>query len=326
MKTFLNIPVAPLAAAFGLLQAVTMFTTYGFCVHQGHCPALPELPTISQTWELPPGNFLSRWVVGMVSMMMGLGQFAIYWANTHGAAKLKSLSSPSKSCAKVSACCKSCCTKIPDKVLLVLGVIACFLLSFVGAICDSTVPECRGNDAVHSASAVTFFVLYNFNMVVMAVQDSEHTSSMLANMCALLSLASKVRFLPQVAVTAGLSSAQAWPSGDTILAIFEWSDVFAIILWTVFRIWKTCPNMVASIVIDREHEDLRELDSPGRPLTSVTKDLGSSNSSGYVTATAFTLSCLISISFSIAILVLVVTFACMDYSKGLQFISDGWEQ
>lgn len=53
--------------------------------------------------------------------------------------------------------CLCSCTKIPDKVLLVLGVVGCFLLSFVGAICDSTVPECRGNDLVHSASAVGTF-------------------------------------------------------------------------------------------------------------------------------------------------------------------------
>ena len=106
MKAFLNIPVAPLAGAFGLLQVVTMFTTYGFCVHEGHCPALPELPTISNTWELPPGNFLSRWVVGMVSMMMGLGQFAIYYGNTH-ASTSSVVSDGSKCCTKVAACCKS---------------------------------------------------------------------------------------------------------------------------------------------------------------------------------------------------------------------------
>ena len=135
----------------------------------------------------------------------------------------------------------------------------------------------------------------------------------------------QIRFLPPQA-TAALALG-SWPSGDTLLAIFEWSDVFAIILWTVFRIWKTCPNMVVSIVVDRENDD--EEDEVTRPLTVAAVASTRSSSSTmttYQTAAAFTLPCLLSISFGIAIFVLVVTFVCMDYSKGLQFISDGWEQ
>lgn len=136
----------------------------------------------------------------------------------------------------------------------------------------------------------------------------------------------QIRFLPPQAKAA--LALGSWPSGDTLLAIFEWSDVFAIILWTVFRIWKTCPNMVVSIVVDRENDDEEE-DEATRPLTVAAVASTRSSSSTmttYQTAAAFTLPCLLSISFGIAIFVLVVTFVCMDYSKGLQFISDGWEQ
>lgn len=34
-----------------------------------------------------------------------------------------------------------------------------FCFSWVGAICDSTIPSCRGDDDLHTALVVTFFAL-----------------------------------------------------------------------------------------------------------------------------------------------------------------------
>ena len=52
-----------------------------------------------------------------------------------------------------------------------LGVIATFCLSVVGAVCDDDNPQCRGNNAVHTYCAMTFFALYNANMVVLTAGD-----------------------------------------------------------------------------------------------------------------------------------------------------------
>ena len=45
------VPVKAMALTVSTLMCGTMFTTYYFCVHDSECPALPKLPTISNTWE-----------------------------------------------------------------------------------------------------------------------------------------------------------------------------------------------------------------------------------------------------------------------------------
>jgi hypothetical protein len=49
MASTISVPVKPLVVAIVALMSCTMFTTYYFCVHDGNCPALPKLPTISNT-------------------------------------------------------------------------------------------------------------------------------------------------------------------------------------------------------------------------------------------------------------------------------------
>ena len=72
------IPVKAMALTVSTLMCGTMFTTYYFCVHDSECPALPKLPTISNTWEDPPGNFLSRVVVSIVALLMALLQPTLF--------------------------------------------------------------------------------------------------------------------------------------------------------------------------------------------------------------------------------------------------------
>ena len=72
------VPVKAMALTVSTLMCGTMFTTYYFCVHNSECPALPKLPTISNTWEDPPGNFLSRVVVSIVALLMALLQPTLF--------------------------------------------------------------------------------------------------------------------------------------------------------------------------------------------------------------------------------------------------------
>ena len=135
------VPVKAMALTVSTLMCGTMFTTYYFCVHDSECPALPKLPTISNTWEDPPGNFLSRVVVSIVALLMALLQPTLFL--------------PAKG--------KLWCN---GTVNLVLGVISCLLLSVVGAVCDSeSDPECEGQSQIHVFSAVGFFIIYNLNSI-----------------------------------------------------------------------------------------------------------------------------------------------------------------
>lgn len=45
--------------------------------------------------------------------------------------------------------------------LSVTAATGVFCLSWVGAICDSSVPSCRGNNDIHTTFAITFFILFN---------------------------------------------------------------------------------------------------------------------------------------------------------------------
>ena len=109
-----------------------MFLTYLTCIQSGRCPKLPHLPTISNTWDSPPGNYISRFVVSVVSLLFASIQFPLWLP-----------SGPVKSYRTHRA----------------VGVTATFCLSWVGAICDASWPQCRGNNGIHSAFAITFFIL-----------------------------------------------------------------------------------------------------------------------------------------------------------------------
>ena len=213
MVTILSTVKAPhYVLSMGSVMVLTMFFTYSACVHQNECPALPHLPTISNTWDNPPGNFLSRFIVSHVALAMALAQYVIWTplANT-----------------------KKC-----EKLLLALGLFSIFCFSIVGAICDDdSNPQCRGNGVIHSVCAVTFLVLYTMNMILISfVKDHQkpNTAGNVAlKLLALLAMVSKLRWLPLVAPTF------VGNFGDqTVIAVIEWTDVLVVISWTVFYVWK----------------------------------------------------------------------------------------
>eukprot|EP01065_Artemidia_motanka_P047418 TRINITY_DN742_c0_g1_i4.p1 TRINITY_DN742_c0_g1~~TRINITY_DN742_c0_g1_i4.p1 ORF type:complete len:488 (+),score=197.68 TRINITY_DN742_c0_g1_i4:102-1466(+) len=214
MPVHLSVHLPTVAVVIGGLMLSTIALTYTLCVHQDHCPKF--LPTISDTWVYPPENYVSRWVVGNVCILMGLCQYALFWIDA----------------AKVSACW--------NKALLVIGFSSCVLLSFVGAVCDSKVPSCRGNNSVHSTAAVSFFVGYNFCMVVISCwKGAAPTETVLAA----VSLLSKVRFSG-----AALQRLGAVDSSFPLLAVVEWTDVAAIVGWTVLTLARKGAGMRMAVL------------------------------------------------------------------------------
>ena len=130
---FVILTVASFVATIGATYYICAFTTLA---GNPHCQnGITHLPVISFTWESAPSSFLSRWCVGMFCGCLAVCQFFIYWIN-EGPASLAMAPAPSSRRRAKSFC--------NNEFLLVMALTAIFCLSWVGAICDSTVPSCRG--------------------------------------------------------------------------------------------------------------------------------------------------------------------------------------
>ena len=208
-----TVPARAYALCAGTLMLCTMFYTYAACEHEQLCPPLPKLPTISNTWDNPPGNFLSRYVVSHVALAMALAQVSI-WAPL--------------------AATKKCW-----KLFRGLAVFSIALFSVVGAVCDDdTDPQCMGFNALHVTCAVSFLILYNLNMAEVSCKKKTSKKRCCArcgptvDTCLLvltaLSFLAKLRFVPHAAELFG---------DETPIAIVEWTDVILIIVWTVSIMW-----------------------------------------------------------------------------------------
>ena len=67
-----SVSVAVLAVAVCVTFVLTILFTYTTCVLQSQCPTLPQLPTVSDTWTHPPGNFVSREVTLSLGLSLSL--------------------------------------------------------------------------------------------------------------------------------------------------------------------------------------------------------------------------------------------------------------
>ena len=157
----LNIKVITYLAA--LAEAGTILTTWYLCAYvEGSCPALPHLPTISDTWVPAPGNYLSRWVTAVVCIVMGVAQWVIYAINTGKTGFAPHITN----------------NQLASGISIV-GFVSCVLLSWVAAICDNdNAPSCRGNGTIHSIFAVSFFIGYNVMMAVSTFSKPQKRSAM----------------------------------------------------------------------------------------------------------------------------------------------------
>ena len=154
-------------AAMALIGGCIVTTTVIYKAQGGE-----GLPTMSTTWEKPPGSYLSRFCISNGVVMLSILQLFLYYGGTKQ---------------------------------LGLGLAACFCLSWVGAICDSTI--CDGNNTLHSCFATSFFVLYDTKMLLTAKDLPFSVAS---------SSLTLLRFI----------------SNDAWTAVFEWCNVSLVMVWT----------------------------------------------------------------------------------------------
>mmetsp|Transcript_11107 Transcript_11107/g.26058 ORF Transcript_11107/g.26058 Transcript_11107/m.26058 type:complete len:568 (-) Transcript_11107:342-2045(-) len=129
--------------------------TYSTCLHQEQCGTGPW-NTISHSWEHPPGSYVSRLVVGVCCGMIGVFHGFLYLANTINGAEDT----------------RGCCNCYTNEVLLSMGLVSVFCLSWVGAVCDAPIdPMCMGNNNVHSVCALSFFILTDLIAGAMAFKS-----------------------------------------------------------------------------------------------------------------------------------------------------------
>jgi len=179
--------------------------SYTSCVNQHHCQKF--LPSISATWVYPPENYVSRWVVGIMSMLMGLVQYAIFRFDQTGL------------------------TPTWNKAILVMGLTACVGLSWVGSICCSTGATCRGNGSLHGISAAIFFIFYNLDMIILTIKKPDPVARRFEAVMVAGSVLSKLRFSTTVtdAIDAQVGGN---PWNEWIGGLVEWADVLLVALWT----------------------------------------------------------------------------------------------
>lgn len=278
-----SMSVPTLAVLVASTFATTILTTYALCIHEDKCPRLPRLPTISDTWVPVPGNYLSRIVVGYDSALLQLGNLAMFYLNQ----ARRSPSTPS--------------WYPSNKFLLIVALIAIFLLSWVGAICDSArTPSCDGNDGIHSTCAVIFFILYNIYlvfMVKMPVKEGwEATSVGQLSVLLAISTVFKLRFIPAV----------RGHFDETPLAVIEWSDVGLIMVVLVKFLSETATRLSLSIVRlpaqQQDGNEKKQLEAEAKQPLSVT--------GGEATVLqAFTLRHITSFGDVVASLTLLTTYA-----------------
>ena len=196
-----TIPWAVGARPFVFFTTVSFFTTIGTSYYlcafttfrtNPHCSAgLTHLPVISNTWVYAPENYLSRWCVGMFCGCLAVCQFFIYWINeSPSAARRAPVSSGSGASLPKVTC--------SNQFLLGMSLFAVFCLSWVGAICESTVPSCRGNITLHTGFAITFFALYDIYMIVLNCREAPAGRHPLRTLCVAASIVSKTRWLPSL--------------------------------------------------------------------------------------------------------------------------------
>ena len=201
---FMEVSALAYTRATAALVCGTILVTYGIYLVKG---GDPFLPTISNTWDTHPGTWVSRWVVGNACDMFAVVQVMLYATSTD--------------------------TVGWRRVSLCLGVAGVFCLSWVGSICDSPNPDCKGNDAIHSTLAVTFFVLYDVKMILVSCRERCRTGAALGAAAAALTA---LRVAAPLA--AGVGRTHLWA-----LAAFEWGNVALMCAWTLRQVRRTCGGL-----------------------------------------------------------------------------------
>jgi hypothetical protein len=198
--------------------------------------------SISHSWEEFPGNYTSRFVVGFACDMIAVFHAMLYAANTLAAREPSTTTTHPR-----------CCQCYTNEVLLGLGLLACFCLTWVGAICDAeSDPQCMGNNTIHSTCAVLFFALTDVICGVMAcgrsaAGRSPRARSALGAVCVGLALTTAVRAC-RLASEAGWTNHPHYQHGDNATILAEVAEValFITFLNTVASEWLQGLNWAAA--------------------------------------------------------------------------------
>ena len=229
--------LALVTSCIAVVGLITTYVLYVFVEKQG--PAW--LPMLSDTFVPVPGNYISRIMLSVSALNMGIIGLAPYFdaaLNGYGA--------------------------LPRKLLLGASTVASIALGCVGAVCESThVPTCMGNTDVHDVTAVVFFVCYDIYMIAnswpslcgrSAATRTTRTRGdafrrVVLVACVLVSLLSKLRYAPpaliayllapahadddalSAALGAAASTRLSAAGGPPYLAVGEYTDVTAIFIW-----------------------------------------------------------------------------------------------
>lgn len=302
MKAFASIDIKYVTLVAAVAELLTILTSWILCsyVHK-ECPALPHLPTISDTWVYPAGSYISRWVTAIVCMVMGSAQWVIYAINTGILGFEPRIKS--RTLAIVTS---------------VVGFVSCVLLSWVAAICDNdSAPTCRGNGTIHDITAVLFFIGYNFMMAMSSFSKSEALS--LHHVMVLVSTLAKCRF-----VAPSVLNAITNVGDQTPLAIIEWTDVAVILIWTVSFLISNSPKVRVGLcdVSSERTSSIKASLLVDNPKASI------SSSAAPLTVAFFSMETLSAISivwFFVALFVSLGFFVLQGRLDGhVPYISDTW--
>ncbi len=259
------------------MMLATICTTYQICVHSNHCP--PFLPMISDTWVYAPGTYVSRIFVSIGALGLAAVYVFFYFFHEH---------------------------KFPThprlaRASLVASLVAAYAMGVVGSVCESPgVKSCEGNRDIHVASAVIFFAWSTAYAVFAAIVDGERRfslSGLLKLVCAAVSVLAKARFFPSVA--SRLGAVETFP----LLAIFEWSDTFALMIF--FAIFASEHTQDLALAYVRAAPK----SAPGRATTKEVPAALSASTAPFTELSSFSARELMYIT-------LVMNFACV----GLTFV------
>lgn len=214
------------------------------------------LPTISDTWTIPPASYISRLFIGIGCLLFQVANVSVFHANNQQAQQGSDTG-------------KCCGTRNMNKFLLMSSVVAIAALSWVGAICDSTKDTCRGDNNVHLTFAYTFFICYNMYMIMEMCLARKRKAGNFGSPGAkralwalvFFSVASKCRTFLPVPEAVNATTTESTETGEvvgeyttlgvgnqTIVAIIEWTDVLCILVWTSLYVIKRTPGYRLSTV------------------------------------------------------------------------------
>eukprot|EP00936_MAST-01D_sp_MAST-1D-sp1_P002621 g2621.t1 len=229
MPALLTIPARTWVVTPVVMMLTLMTITYTLYYKHGGS----GLPTISNTFVDPPGNYFSRIGVGASAAFLYICMLIVSYVSVSPSRNSESTLSP---------------FPLSNKMVAATGLFGVFCLSWVGAICDSSKPSCGGNNAIHTTFAIIFFVLLDFVAIYITCVSPRRPPA-LCCVALLLSIASKARFAPLFGAPS-VTEILGMPYADG--AVFELTDVFSVMAWMCWYLLPIPQTKAMSVGIMRD--------------------------------------------------------------------------